>query len=115
DDALLVHGKARPEGDGDEKVVRVRVDRVEKLEDVRARNACHLTVTVEPGLLTKEKMLRLKEILESNPGGCRTYLKVREENKWEAVIRVSEKKVRPADELLSSVDRLFGGRVTSVS
>ncbi len=115
DDAVVVHGKARPEGEGEDKVVRIRVERVEKLEDVREREACFLTVTVAPESLTRARIARLRELLGTHPGRCRAYLKVRRENRWEAVIRMDDRRVRPGDELIASLDRLFGDRVTHVS
>ncbi len=114
DDAIIVRGKARLEGDSEEQIVRVGVESVEKLEDVREREARLITVTVSSDDLTRESAKKLQELLSEHPGKCRTYLRLRSPNKWETLIRLNGSGVRPADGLLASVDRLFGARVTQV-
>ncbi|MDF1563615.1 MAG: DNA polymerase III subunit alpha [Deltaproteobacteria bacterium] len=114
DDPLLLSGRVRVEGEGEEATVEFRVQGAQRLEDVRAEVASAITLSVPPEVLDEGKARRLRELLAAHPGRCTTFLKIREEGSWETVLRLGELSVQPTEALLAGVDALFGRRVTEV-
>ena len=82
---------------------------------MRAKQASAVTITVAPDALTAARAEELKRVLGAHPGQCRTYLRVVQAGRWEAVVRLGNGTgVHPSDELLAGVDRVFGERVATV-
>ncbi|RMG17598.1 MAG: DNA polymerase III subunit alpha [Deltaproteobacteria bacterium] len=115
DEPLLLTAKTRLEGDDEEQVMRLNIQKVERLADVRAQEASAVTITVAPDALTAERAEQLRALLGAHPGTCRAYLRVVDEGRWETLVRIGNGSgVAPSDDLLSGVDRIFGRRVTAV-
>ncbi len=114
DDPLLLTGRVRVEGAGEEATVELRISGAERLEDVRSGSAKAITLSLTPDALDSERVKRLHALLETHPGRCTTFLKIREEGAWETVLRLSALPCDPSESLLASVDALFGARVTEV-
>jgi hypothetical protein len=88
---------------------------VRPLGEVRAERSRALDIRVNLDLLTDEALDRLKGLIESHPGPCRTFLRLEIPARSETVVELGDGfKVAASDDLLARVDHLFGGRVATL-
>lgn len=112
DEPVLVRGNVVVEGDDRGSQVRVRASEIEPLAEARAKRTQQVDVRVPVYALDADKLVQLKELLTANPGDIPARLTITEPGMFETVIALPETlKVRPTDELLVRVDRLFGEKV----
>jgi len=65
--------------------------------------------------VTRERLEQLKGLLEGAPGSCSVVLHLSIPKRSETLVPLSPSlKVQPSDELLLSIERLFGARVAQL-
>jgi DNA polymerase-3 subunit alpha len=127
DDPLLIKGKVRLNermgggggGGGEDAETKatpeVQIEEVQLLSQVRAERATRVEIRIEAESCDEERLKKLDALLRVNPGNCAPYLYVTVPGQSESRLALKGAKIAPGDELLSSIDRLFGGgRHTSV-
>jgi len=127
DDAVLIKGRLRLNErmggggggggeDGESKPTpEVHVDEVVPLAQVRAERASKLEVRVDVDALTEERLKKLLILLKSYPGKCTPSVYAVVPGQTETKLTLKHVQVAPADDLLASIDRLFGGsRIATV-
>jgi DNA polymerase-3 subunit alpha len=127
DDPLLVRGKIRMNdrggggggggGEGEEEskpTPEIQIEEVTLLSQVRAEKASRLEVRVSADVCDEAKLQKLSNLLKAYPGNCAPYVYITLPGKSETRLGVRGIRVAPADDLLASIDRLFGGRHVTV-
>ncbi len=108
EEPLLVEGAV----DRDERNVKVIAKKITPLDSAAQSLTTGLRLKVEATGLTREKMLKLRQILAGHSGGCRVYLHLKVRGKGEAVLALpSQYRVSPSLELTDQVNKLFGRAV----
>jgi len=104
DNALLLKGRVDTEGES----VKVIASEIHQLRSVRETltKSVHFRLTT-PGL-EKVQLENLKKIMERNRGACSAFIHIIIPNRSETVISLpDEVKVKPSDDLIKDVRRLF--------
>jgi DNA polymerase-3 subunit alpha len=130
DDPLLIKGRVRlnermggggaggggEEGGGEVKATpELQIEDVQLLARVRAERATRVEIRVDAETCDEDRLKRLATLLKVNPGNCAPYLFISVPGQAETRLALKNGKIAPGDELLSNIDRLFGGgRHTSV-
>ncbi len=119
DDPVLVRGKIRLNdrmggggGEGEQEsqpTPEIQIEEVRLLSDVRAEKATRLEIHTDVANLDPVRMKKLQALLRNSRGNCAPYLYVTIPGQSETRLAIRGLKVAPADELLSAIDRVFGG------
>jgi DNA polymerase-3 subunit alpha len=123
DEPVLVRGMVRlaekfgaeaNQQDASEPSPEIKVDEVSRLADVRAAKATRVELKLSAEQATSERLAELKALFGKYPGSCSASLSIVLPGTAETRIALKGTRVRPDDELLAAVDRLFGGKVAQV-
>ena len=87
---------------------------MQRLADVRAAKATRVELKLSAEQATSEKLAELKTLFGKYPGSCTAALSIVLPGTAETRIALKNTRVRPDDELLAAVDRLFGAKVAQV-
>ncbi|MAJ58695.1 MAG: DNA polymerase III subunit alpha [bacterium TMED88] len=105
---LLVFGTLE-EGDPPKVLVRD----IMRLEEAEERLTAHLRIRVGEPDVTRDRMVALRNLLESRPGDCGVFVHVTIFGESETILSVGGLRgVEPSEELERAVDALFGRPVT---
>ncbi|MGV3623443.1 MAG: OB-fold nucleic acid binding domain-containing protein, partial [Archangium sp.] len=110
DDPLLITGKVEMSKDEENPQARLIVEDIQSLKEVREKRVKRLELRLHVDMATDEKLARLAEIAKKHAGATPIALALMMPGEAEALI-ASTMKVQISDELLESVNRLFGARV----
>ncbi|MFB6351162.1 MAG: hypothetical protein ABEN55_09130 [Bradymonadaceae bacterium] len=106
------------EGDGDAKSRKVKADEIARIIDARKDNARQLRVELGADDIQDEELRELRNLIADNPGPCQTRIQLAvdaEDGYGEATLDLPEGfAVDPTNELLMSIDRLFGRKVVEL-
>ena len=108
DDPVLISGQVRLEGDGEEKVAKLRISGVTSLAQVRREQTRSLTLRVGQELLNASRLAALKRALGRFPGPCTTRIELVSEESIVDVKCGEAWNIDPCDELLGKVERVLG-------
>ena len=123
DEPVLIRGAVRMaekfgaeanQQDNAEPSPEIKVDEVSRLADVRTARATRVELKLSAEQATQEKLAELKALLGKYPGSCSAGLVIVLPGTAETRIALKGTRIRPDDELLAAVDRLFGGKVAQV-
>ncbi len=104
---VIVKGTVEPS----EERVRLRATDILSLRERRNGSTIHISLTRENA--TRDKLLRLKKIVEAYPGGSLVRLHL-ETDRGEAVIELENLGVDIQDEFIDAVERLLGNRTLRI-
>ena len=105
---LLVFGTLE-EGDPPKVLVRD----IMRLDEAEERLTAHLRIRVGEPDVTRDRMVALRNLLESRPGDCGVFVHVTILGESETILSVGGLRgVEPSEELERAVDALFGRPVT---
>ncbi len=111
-DPLLVRGMVQEEGPPENKTRRIKCDEVTTLMAQREEKISRVEIEVEADEVEDSQLSSLRKVLQSFPGDCHTELVFRvknEQGSGRAVVRLPEDySAYPGDELLTSIERIFG-------
>jgi len=95
---------------------KIKASEVELLEDYRQRVTSEIQINLSTIGLSRDDLLKLREVLGRHKGDCAVRLKLTIPTKAESVITLSEEfKVGSSDDLVNDVEKIFGsGTVTFV-
>ena len=91
----------------------IKIDEVQRLEEVRSAKATRLELRVEAALLSDDKIRKLADLLKQYPGNCAVTFSVTVTGQGEATLKLPHK-VAPSDDLLAAADRLLGAKAATV-
>ncbi len=111
DDALLVSGTVQMSRDEENPQAELIVDNIESLREVREKRVKRLELRLHVDMATDEKLAKLAEIAKKHAGATPIAVALNMPGEAEALIGNTNLKVQVTDELLESVNRLFGARV----
>jgi DNA polymerase-3 subunit alpha len=111
DDPLLITGKVEMGKDEENPQARLIVEDVQSLREVREKRVKRLELRLHVDMATDEKMAQLAVIAKKHAGATPLAVALHMPGEAEALIGGLNLKVALSDELLESVNRLFGARV----
>ncbi len=111
DDALLVSGTVQMSRDEENPQAELIVDDIQSLKEVREKRVKRLELRLHVDMATDEKLARLAEIAKKHAGATPIAVALHMPGEAEALVGNTNFKVQVTDELLESVNRLFGARV----
>jgi DNA polymerase-3 subunit alpha len=111
DDALLVSGTVQMSRDEENPQAELIVDDIKSLREVREKRVKRLELRLHVDMATEEKLARLAEIAKKHAGATPIAVALHMPGEAEALVGNTNLKVSITDELLESVNRLFGARV----
>jgi DNA polymerase-3 subunit alpha len=112
DDPLLVTGTVQMNNrDEENPVAELIVENIESLREVREKRVKRLELRLHVDMATDEKLEKLAEIAKKYAGATPIAVALHMPGEAEALIGNTNLKVQVCDELLESVNRLFGARV----
>jgi DNA polymerase-3 subunit alpha len=116
DEPLLCSGKVVDEGEGEQHAWRMLLEDAVPLAELRKARTSRVEIHLDADAVTASQIQDLRGILEGSRGSCRTVLRVRIPRRSETIIPLGDTyNVAPTDDLLLRLERLFGGRVASLS
>ena len=111
DEALLFKGSIQwDESDEEAPVPELLVEEIKALKEVQADRLNRLELNIEADMLVEEKLLQLKQLIESHPGKTPLRLRVCVDGEAEVLVKPARDSVAVSEALLESVKRLFGPR-----
>ncbi|MCL2012296.1 MAG: DNA polymerase III subunit alpha [Cystobacterineae bacterium] len=114
DEALLFRGSIQwDESDEEAPVPEILVEAVQSLKEVQADRLNCLELKLDIDMLLEEKLLRLKQLIESNPGKTHVRLTVHMEGEAAVSIKPEKSTIEVNEVVLESVKHLFGPRAVS--
>jgi DNA polymerase III subunit alpha len=109
DEPLVVFGKVQH----DEKGSKVIANRILSLEDAQIQTVSSVRIHLDANRMDRDEISRLRHLLMSHPGDCKTYLHLMVNGEAEAVIALSSKlQVSPSKGFFQEMDQHFGARCT---
>ncbi len=111
DDALLVSGTVQMSRDEENPQPELIVDDIQSLKEVREKRVKRLELRLHVDMATDEKLARLAELAKKHAGATPIAVALHMPGEAEALVGSTNLKVQITDELLESVNRLFGARV----
>jgi DNA polymerase-3 subunit alpha len=112
DDPLLVSGTVQMNNrDEENPQAELIVDNIESLREVREKRVKRLELRLHVDMATDEKLAKLAEIAKKYAGATPIAVALHMPGEAEALVGNTNLKVQVCDELLESVNRLFGARV----
>ncbi len=111
DDALLVSGTVQMSRDEENPQAELIVDDIQSLKEVREKRVKRLELRLHVDMATDEKLAQLAVIAKKHAGATPIAVALHMPGEAEALVGSTNLKVQVTDELLESVNRLFGARV----
>jgi DNA polymerase III subunit alpha len=112
DDPLLVTGTVQiNDRDAESPQAELIVEEIQSLREVREKRVKRLEIRLPAALVTDEKLEKLRDIASKHAGATPLAVAVTLPSEAEILIGNIPLKVQVSDELLESVNRLFGARV----
>jgi DNA polymerase-3 subunit alpha len=116
DEPILVRGTVQfSSRDEEQPTAEVIAEEVQSLREVREKRVKRLELKVNVGAVTEDRLQRLAELAQKNPGPTPLALFIEIAGEAEAVITNTPFKVVVSDELLGAVDKLFGAKVAELA
>ncbi|MBI3183674.1 MAG: DNA polymerase III subunit alpha [Myxococcales bacterium] len=116
DDPILVTGKVQlNQRDEDHPVAEILAEEIQSLKEVREKRVKRLEVRLRAEQATEVRLLGLIELAKKSAGATPLAVSILVPGKAEALISCSSLKVAVSDELLETVDRLFGAKVAELN
>lgn len=103
DNLVFVEGKAEKNGEK----IKLVVDNIYPLERIHEQLGQNITINVQEGKVTYDKLKRLKELVEANPGSCYLFFNVKD-NGTKKIYKSKEYKINLTSELISNLKKLVG-------
>ncbi len=112
DDPVLIKGSVQVNNrDEENPKAELVCDEVLSLAQVRAQRTKRLEIRIGAELVNDDRLRQLSELFARHPGPLGVALQIVIPSRSEVTIAAREAKVAPADELVASIDRLFGEKV----
>jgi DNA polymerase-3 subunit alpha len=116
DEPVLVTGSVqinqRDEGQPTPEII---AEEIQSLREVRNRRAKRLELRLHPEMVTEQRLSSLSSLLERHAGSTPVAIRFLLQGEAEAAIGKIPLSVAATDELLSSIDQLFGAKVTELA
>jgi DNA polymerase III subunit alpha len=112
DEPVLVTGTVQiNDRDAESPQAELIVEEIQSLREVREKRVKRLEIRLPAALVTEEKLERLRDLASKHAGATPLAVAVTLPSEAEILIGNIPLKVQVSDELLESVNRLFGARV----
>jgi len=115
DDPILVTGTVQiNDREAENPVAELIVDDIQSLKEVRERRVKRLELRLNASMVSDERLQKLSELAKKYAGATPVAVAVVMPGEAEALVGNTSLKVAISDELLDSVNRLFGARVAEL-
>ncbi len=116
---ILIKGQYTEDGDMEARVGKLRANEVTRLLDARKRYVKKVAIEIDVTDVTNGELGRVKKILESNAGDCKTHLTLNVPHDFgqgrTELVLPEHLWVEPTDELLTDLERIFRRKVVKLS
>ena len=103
------------EGEGEQHAYRLLLDNAVPLAELRREKTSRIEIRLDAGNVTEDQIRSMRQILSNARGTCDAIVRLAIPGRSETVIPLGDNyKIAPTDELLLSLERLFGERVTTL-
>jgi DNA polymerase III subunit alpha len=109
-----VRFEVRNEGEDEKPETKLQLKSAELLSEALSRKAAFLRIRVSVDDVDRSSLARLRSTLERFPGGCPVRLELANSGAFAVELKQTGLFVEPNDDLLSSLERLFGRRVSEL-
>jgi DNA polymerase-3 subunit alpha len=117
-EAVLISGKVSfpitDDGNDEEKEPTLLVDSAEPLADAVLKATRALSIRLEAERTGRQELEQLRTLLLASPGPCPVELVLALPGGAEAVMALDGTRVTPTDQVLSGLERMFGGTVAEL-
>ncbi len=115
DEPILVTGTVQiNDREAENPVAELIVDEIQSLREVRERRVKRLELRLNASMVSDERLQKLSDIAKKYAGATPVAVAVVMPGEAEALVGNTSLKVQISDELLESVNRLFGARVAEL-
>jgi len=115
DEPVLVTGSVQINNrDEETPVVELIAEEIQSLKEVREKRTRRLELKLDASCVTEEKLQRLSELVKQHAGATPLAVSILFPGEAEALVGNLPLKVQVTDELLLSVNKLFGAKVTEL-
>jgi DNA polymerase-3 subunit alpha len=112
DEPLLVGGIL----DKSEQGAKIKTERIARLTDVKKKSTTRMDIRLNATGLTREDLLKVKEILLRHRGDVPVYLRLKNPSRSESLISVGRDiRVTPSDGLIAEIESVLGPDAVSLS
>jgi DNA polymerase III subunit alpha len=114
---VLVAGTLVFEGDaeGESRLPKIHMKSAVTLPTLRTQKTTEMHLHLDGDRVKGESLKKLKEVLLGHVGECRTYIHIALKKRSQTKLVLSERfSVKPTDDLLLELERLFGERVAQL-
>jgi DNA polymerase-3 subunit alpha len=115
DEPILVTGSVQINNrDEEAPSAELIVEDIQSLREVREKRVKRLELRLHASMATEERLVKLTEIVKKHAGATPIAIALLMPGEAEALVGGTALKVQVSDELLESVNRLFGARVAEL-
>ena len=112
---ILVKGKLRLEGEGENLEPRLQLERADTLADLRTRKTRQVRLSLSADLVEPKQMDALRDVLRRYRGDCPVVVELNLPKRSRTLLELSERYwIEPTDDLLLDLERVFGASVASL-
>ncbi len=116
DEPVLVRGTVQMNNrDEEQPTAEIIAEEISSLREIREKRVKRLEVRLRAEAITEERLMQLAQLARKNVGSTPIALSILIPGQAEATIGSTELKVAVSDELIDSVDKLFGGKVAELA
>jgi DNA polymerase-3 subunit alpha len=116
DEPVLVRGTVQMNNrDEEQPTAEIIAEEVSSLREIREKHVKRLELRLRAEAITEERLMQLAQLARQNVGSTPIALSILIPGQAEATIGSTELKVAVSDELIDSVDRLFGDKVAELA
>jgi len=108
DDPIIVTGNIMIDGEGEDAVYKISVQKVQSLVEVMKDRAKHVHFHLPDGI-SKSELTTLSELMKQYVGTCPVYFHVRREGQYESVVQLPNAwAVEPSADMFESIEVVIG-------
>ncbi|PID38421.1 MAG: DNA polymerase III subunit alpha [Proteobacteria bacterium] len=112
DEPLLVTGRLKFEGEGENVEPRLQMNEAHALAELRTRKTSEVRLSLSADLVQDEQVEQLKDVLRRYRGDCPLIVELTIPKRSKTLLQLSERFcVEPTDDLLLDLERVFGAQV----
>lgn len=103
---VVIHGKVERRGENDE--ASILISEVSLLETAKDQFAKSLAINIRTQEVTKDKIDRVKHLIQTNPGDCKLYFQINNNDCDPVILRSRSWKVDPNTNLIDDLKQVIG-------
>jgi DNA polymerase-3 subunit alpha len=116
EEPILVRGTVQMNNrDEEQPTAEIIAEEISSLREIREKHVKRLELRLRAEAITEERLVQLAQLARQNVGSTPIALSILIPGQAEATIGSTELRVAVSDELIDSVDKLFGDKVAELA